>query len=735
MSNPFLRPLDSYERDYDIVGNAKSTLAKAIALDTGDTMAEAIAYVDEKCKSDWAPQSPQLNALTRKPRMDRKKSKGDLLTYLGWVGKNKHIMAPNLICYANPEVEESFLSGFIANNLKTRSAVKKEGFAAGMAAGKAKNDGDMEAFKENEEHALFCNLLQANFKIRNNSISGALSSPYNPLYYASSHTSLTSVCRAITSYANACNEKFLASNRHYFSPEVTIENIAYITRAADLTKVEEAMFLFYISPPSVEHVCKQIFDCAKLYWSNAETEDKIRRMVQNMTDVERAAFSFTGDLNSLHETNDKAMRNLYDSLLRKPRPVTDKEEQDAVLKTAVEDDVALGGFLCSDWMAGKTPRDLNAEERSIWVGYIKQCGDIFHQWKPFIDAFISTDIIPSSIHSLPTIVRRVVAGSDTDSSIFSTQRQVEWYTGKIDFSHRSVCAASITARMVTALIQHTLTIMSGQMAVGEPQLRRLDMKSEIYSKSMINTATTKTYAFTEDAVEGNQKASPELVVKGVVLKSSKLPTAIRSASEDFMWYCLNAPGVEGGISPLEPAAIIASVEHGVLSHLDKGHASFLRTEQIRAKETYANPASGPYFNYQLWNAVFGPKYGFIEQLPADGVKVSVLLPKEKDIAEYAAQLEPTMGRALLEFCHEHGKKYISSITVPADLLQEGCVPPEVLMVMDKRKILSSQMDPFYTTARGLGLDIRNGKLTHLFSDDFTPEQAQTYLPKGYDINI
>jgi len=718
----FVKPLDYYSRDYDIIGNYKQSMSQVIHLCTGATVEEARSFLDVKMDNEWKPKSPQMKALMREPRADRAKKKIDFLSYMDWVSAQNHILAPNLICYANPNIEESFLSGFISNNLATRSAVKKEGQAAGMAGDK--------------EHEKFCDLLQANYKIRNNSISGALSSPFNPLYYASSHTSLTSVCRTITSYANACNEKLMASNRHYYSPEVTIENIAYVTSHADLTAVSMAMDAFNISPPSVDFVLNQIFESTRLYWNQESSEAMIETMVRNMTDVERAAFSFTGDLHALHQSNDTVVRLFYDKLSTRTAPVMDKAEQEKWLGVAEDNEIALASLLCSDFMKGKKPKDLDPEGYGVWIGHIKNVLTVLDEYQLFIDAFISTRLMVGAIHSLPTIVRKVVVGSDTDSSIFSTQKQVKWYTGAIDFSHAAVQAGAITSYLASQHIVHTLALLSGQMAVKKDLLFKLSMKSEFYSKGYSQTGVTKVYTMSIDAQEGNVFGKPKLEVKGVLLKSSKLPGPVRDEIEKFIWYCMGAPGVKGGISPLQPAAILAKIEHRIMHHLRSGNTTYFKTEQIKTTATYAaEDSAAQVVCKDIWNELFGAEKGYIEQLPADAYKVNVDLSKMDKLMAWGDMLGQDKKNKLREFLHQRGKSSMTQLLAPTELMEGGVIPKELLMVMDTRKVLFSLMQPFYILSNALSLNIANSKFTHFWSDDFTEEQADKHLPEGYTIEI
>lgn len=720
----FIQPIESYTRDYDIIGNYTSSMAKALSLGTGKPVTETMSYLQQKMKEDWAPKSPEMKVLRREAYGDRKKAKIDLISYLNWVSDNNHIMAPNMVCYSDPAQAESFLSGFIGNNLNTRSRVKKEGQDA-KAAG-------------DDALAIFCGILQQNYKIRNNSISGALSSPHNPLYYASTHTSLTSVCRAITSYANACNEKFLASNRHYYTAEVTLENLAYIARAADLDKIQEAMHLYGITPPTVEYVYQQVLSSTRLYWDSEIEEARILTFIENMTDLERTAVSFIGDLNAIQETNDIVVRRFFDMFRLRNVLVTDKEEQKAIIKSSSDDDIALATLLCSDFTAGKKKSAFSDEENAIWVGSLKGIVTTQNNYKVFIDAFISTKIVPSSIHSVPTVRRRAVAASDTDSSIFSTQKQVEWYTGALGFSHIQVQAGAITAYLTSQLIVHTLALMSGQVNTAKDQLFRLSMKSEFFSKFQASTCAAKHYYMSEDACEGNVYAKPELVTKGVTLKSSKLPKPVRDEVAKLIWFLGGVIEREQGLSPMEVGAIAGKMEHRIKDHLTNGNPSYFRTEQIRRPESYERgEAQTQIVSKDIWNTVYGDKYGMVEHIPADGLKVSVLLESKADIKNWYEKIGERKSKQLTEHYARIGKKEpkVTTLLAPLDLLKDGKIHSELLELMNLRKMLYSIMQPIYMTLSTVSMDIVDSKFGRFYSDDLAESDCDDWLPPGYTIDI
>ena len=717
----FVQSIDTYKRDYDIVGNYKMSMSKAVSLAYNVPYMVAKEWLAEKMEDKWKPVSPVMQVLSREPMGDRSKNKTDLLTYLDFVQDTNSILAPNLVAYADRKREESFLSGFIAGNLKNRSKVKKEGQSA-KAAG-------------NEEHAIFCNLLQANFKIRNNSISGALSSPYNPLYYASSHTALTSVCRAITSYANACNEKLLASNRHFYSAEIAMENIAYVASHADITLIKETMQIFNIVPPSNEYLFEMTLKCTRLYWQSEEQEKIIYQMLCNLTPYEKAAYAFCGDMHSLQVTNDNVMRVMYSKLMRKPKPILDVEEQDAIKDLASDDDLSLATIMTSDFTKGKRITDLSEVERGVWVGYLEQRREVFIEYSLLVKAFLASPIMPASIHSLPTIIRKCVVGSDTDSSIYSTQKQVVWFTGKNDFSLKAIQVGAISSYIASQHIVHVLASLSGQMNTGEEQLFRLSMKPEFFSYAMANVSIAKHYFMNTAACEGSVYKEAEMDAKGVNLKSSKLPSQIRAEIEKFQWYLLSLPAKEKKVSPMEPVAIIAMIEHKITERLLEGDIAYFKTEQIKTPETYASPTDTKTVSCNLWNKVFAPDHGLIEQLPADCLKVNTYMSKMALVKEWASTLGPTKERLIMDFTTEWGRTNINQILVPLDNIENGRIPKEILSAMDLRKMLYSLVQPFYIMSTSTQLNIANSKLTHLWSDDLTYEEAEKWVPLDYKIEI
>lgn len=787
----YFKSIDDYVRDFDLLTHYKRTAGMHLALTKGIAKEEAIKMMDFLFDKVFDPKSPPMAALTREIRGDRKKAKIDFLSYIKWIEENDNILTPNLICYANPKHERSFVAGFIDENLANRKSVKKAGQKAETESEIALTNGNKEESERLALYGKFCGLLQNNFKIRNNSISGATSSPHNPLYYASAHTSLTSVCRAMTSTANSINERMLASNRHYFTPDVVLENISYILANVDQKQVAWAIEEYALQAPSVDFMMEVILKSTRNYWESEIHENRIRRVFENMSTLERCAYLFSGDLYSLQRVNDKVMRDFYSKMMTLPQEKTPAEETNKLIWNLDDDARAMLGCLSAAFMKGNSWDELRKTNEDLFcrVGsHVKNINSAMDKYGLLIRAFFTTNIMPQNLHQLPTIVRAGVAGSDTDSSIFSCQRQVKWFTGSNDTTEKSIPITGLTTFIVGQNIAHNLGLLCAQIGVEKDQLFRATMKSEFVFPVFQVTPKTKHYMASMAVKEGNVYAAPHYEIKGVNLKNSKLPPEIREVLEAFQTGLIDMISRNEDLTLQKVMSVPAAVEHHIKRDLEEDSAAWFKTQQVKTKETYAKPMTSPYRYILWWNEVFGPKYGMVEQLPAPCIAVNVKLPKAKDINEWVDTLPPDMARrakAYLEVKNGHrpdavdlfitslddpemsaeaekvlggkqggnleamleavsklspklavrGKNFMNKppfesftqMFIPMELINDNRLPPEIASIVDDRKVLSSMMQPFYLTMQTTGINMLDKKINTLCSDYFTEDQAKKHL--------
>jgi hypothetical protein len=146
--------------------------------------------------------------------------------------------------------------------------------------------------KGDEVNESFYDSLQNSCKIKINSLSGTHSSPGTISFLKSGHSTLTSVCRIITSTANATNEKFIAGNRHYYAPMITLANVIALTNDAKNHAVAETIHEYGLAYPTVKQAIELIKRSASYYWTNEDGFSKIERHLEKLT-KEEIAFMFT----------------------------------------------------------------------------------------------------------------------------------------------------------------------------------------------------------------------------------------------------------------------------------------------------------------------------------------------------------------------------------------------------------------------------------------------------------
>lgn len=188
-------------------------------------------------------------------------------------------------------------------------------------------------------------------------------------------------------------------------------------------------------------------------------------------------------------------------------------------------------------------------------------------------------------------------------------------------------------------------------------------------------------------------------------------------------------GKGNSLTPMNVIAPIALVEHNVLDDIRSGGATFYRYEQAKTKETYANPESSNYEKIELWNAAFGDKYGHVEELPAQCLRVPVTITKPDQVTEYLTTLPDNMAKGMKRHMDDWGKskKGYTAMLVPVDNLVEGKIPEEIRPIIDERKIVRTMTDAFYITAECYGMYALNKRNTRFYSDLYTKEDAENAL--------
>lgn len=704
-TNPFTLPKNEYVRDLNILKTYIEDTATYVSLMSGKPLNVCIEYVKTQVRpgGKFEFKDPKIVYLEREENGDRFKKEGTLARYLQDSIKDKELISPTLTTYLNPNVKQSLLVNYIDANVNARKVAKKAMFKARMNLDKV-----LEAIKDNE---------QTNKKLANNAISGAHVSPSTPLYNKTAHSTLTSNCRTTSGYGNANNEKFLCGNRHYWAPDIVKNNIISIKNHSDYVLIEKAMTEFGIRAPTIFETMECITYSTNLYWRDEKQLAQIHMLVTRLTDLERAAFVYTGDLYHLMKYNDEVVRRFIASLSsRKDAIVADP---DTVIEKAFEDHLHLAAQLCPQETKGKRVDELKGTHANhILAATILNVDKTIQDYSNLIKAFWVTENVPASVAYFPESIRRAAITGDTDSTIFTVQDWVIWYSGRLGFDDVSCGVAATMIFLAAQTITHVLARISANFGIEEKRIHQVAMKNEYKFDVFIPTQVAKHYYALISCQEGNVYAEYKKEIKGVHLKSSNAPKEIMDMAKNMMEQIMLTVVREEKISIVDILNQVAAVEHNVLGTVNRGSHEFFRSAQVKDAESYTKSAEeSNYAQYTMWNEVFSEKYGAIPPPPYMCVKISTDLKSPAKTRDWLAAIEDRDVATKLEtWMAKTNKKYVGTFLLPEQILASNGIPKEVLDAVDVRKIVFDASGVFYILLESLGIFMSNKKQTHLVSD-------------------
>ena len=704
-----LKP-EEYQRNYDIVETAIHDTALYLSINTGDSYPDCEEYVRNKVSSggQFQMHDPDVLCLAKDTPANRAIKPIKFTEYIKDVIDNQWIMSPTMAVYENPKVKRSILAQYIAGNIKRRSAVKKEQHAAMMAGDKV-----LEEYKESQ---------QTTFKIKNNSLSGAHASPFTILYNKSSHSTLTSTCRSATSYGNANNEKFIMGNRHYWSPEITRNNIVSIIGHTDYKALANVIEKYNIYLPTPSDVMDVIRYSTDMYWSSEEELQKIADFVNKLKPLQCAAFIYTGDFFHLRKYNESLVRLFISEMIATPTVPLLPEECDTVIASLDADLRTYINLLRAKELDGETMKELKAKpyEYGIYGATAKHISGVLAEYRDLIQALWVTINVPSSIAKIPNSIRRAAVTSDTDSTIFTVQDWVEWYTGAVGFDDQSMAVNYTVVYLASQTIIHILARLSANMGVITEQLHQLAMKNEFSFPVFALTPRAKHYYAFQAAKEGNVFKKPKLEVKGVALRNSNCPPAIMEQARNLICKVMDDIMQTGSVSATEVLGIVAKVEKDIIDSVMGGSYQFMPKTRINPAAAYsAGERNATFLNYSMWEEVFATKYGHTEPPVYVAVKASLDTDNKTKLNTWLESMEDqALSQRMRTWLNKQGRDKVTNLLLPMSVVSGTGIPKEVICGMNVRKLVYSVMEPFYLVLESLGLYMINGDLTNLVSDRY-----------------
>lgn len=729
MENPFVLSKPEYKRDLNLLKGYFNQNVIFLNKMTGASREKCLKSIQRNLsKTGKFPiKDPDVLMLRQESPGNRVKETSTLLNYIQEVTDTNRILSPSMVCYERPEVLKSPTAQFVEVGIASRKKAKAEQFRA-----KINGDKVLEKIKNSEQNAK---------KISINSLSGMHGFAGNILYVKSGHSSLTSMCRTATGYGNANNERLLAGARHYWSVDIALSNMLSLIDSQPADEFAKAIEECNLVYPSVEDTIDCIKRSTDMYWRNAKQFQNLIDFIERLDPVERAIVVYTGDLYHIAKLNDAYVRSFFDEIIKyDPVSATETfEDPKGFLDKQDGDTVTLAIYLNAEMMRGTSMDKLKEAGRTadleVLCRTVSKIQGTLQNYFTFIRVFLTPKSLPPTVANIRGILRHVVLASDTDSTIFTTQDWVEWYTGSNQRNKEGDGIWYTATYIACQCIVHVLAMFSANMGVSPHDLHRLSMKNEYAFPTFALTSRAKHYYAQRSAQEGNVYAESDMEIKGVALRSSAVPPAVIARAKKLMEEVLEKVDAGEQFELNYLYHLVWEWEQDIYTSIKKGQHKYLKTGQIQ--ESYANLEQSNYRHYIMWNEVFGPKYGMVDKPPYSIIKVPLRIKNKTDMKDWMNHIEKVdsaMAGRMAIYCTEKARDTIATLLLPNSILSGTGMPDEIMEFIDIRRLTYEILESFYMILESIGIFQVDSKYVRLISDVYTPPGEVNEIPLPTDQN-
>lgn len=700
--NPFLLPVDEYTRNINPIGDWLKQSALYISRIKNLPYEHCVQVLKSKVESgEIAFRNPQVLFYERGDNGDRHRRLAPLRTYLKETLDQGHILVPTGTTYLHHTQQESHIVGFLDEGVANRSKYKKLSQKYGSEGNIA-----LKIYYHNNQDAE---------KRTNNAVSGNFVAEGSVINNPTGHSTLTSMTRSMSSLSNASNERLIEGNRHYYTPQIALNNLISIVSITDQELITSTVEHFGLAYPNVDQVMKCIHRSTDLYFIDRKAMEMIRDFVQTLTPAECAAVVYTGDLYHLKEFNDGFIREMVRRFSRVPES-NQFEDPVEIIKGTDELIVNYAHQVAIDIVEGigKDYSKLLPEKVQIVAGICKNIETAIDYYRPLLKAFFLTRNAPCTIATIQSQIRRSVVLSDTDSTMFSVDSWVEWYFGELRFTPEAYGVAGSVMFMATQCIAHILAQFSANMNVEKKRLFTLSMKPEYVFPVFAQTSVAKHYYTCMKVKEGHVFRDIDMEIKGVHLKDSSIDTGLIKEGSALMEKILRTVMSGKKIEIIPYLKELSQREQELIHAIRNNDLRYMKRTKIKDKSAYSKgPELSPYQFYLMWEECFEKKYGPAPPPPYTALRIPVQLKNRTQITEWLAGMEDReVATRLAEWIKKFNKKTMTSIPVPMDLCVAQGLPLELQSIMDMKRIILALTKSRRIVMESLGVFAKSEQLFH-----------------------
>ena len=649
---------------------------------------------------------------------NRELKKGSFYQYQKIARNEGFVLSPSQTAYKDPVKNPALTAMFTDRNAKLRSVYKKTGQDA-----KVKGD---------KKKAGKFGILQQKKKEVNNSFSGANSSWYNALCNASGHQSLTSTCRSATSYANITAERFLAGNRMYVNEQVVLQELNNACLLADHDKIMGVVNHYNLVVPTAEDVFRCAERSFKKYFRSKRLEDEIKLFITTMDDASRAAFVYLGDLYHIDQLNPE----FVDSMFKEMYQFAERDESPCEeFYTKANDDIrALVFSILKDMTKGKLYIDKNGNdgltdsEKNIVNNTIKAFFIFLKKYELMLEGMWRMNYLPSGMAYLRTMLREVILTSDTDSAIMTMQYWTKRITGSYNFNNESYLVSFNLVYFVSESVANSFGKMCANMGVPPQLIDQLGAKNEYAFPVYCLSEAMKHYYAEKALEEGRVLPEPELEKKGVGYISARHNKQIGIEHDEYIIKDIIANVKEKVyLTREEVLGRPMRIEKETRETIRSGGIVY-QTSDIKTAESYKRGVNDATFKqYLMWQEVFAPVYGVVDEPPFSTYKVPVVLNKKRHIQAWIDSIEDrAIAARAKKFFEDNNIEAMSSMLVPIQIAEMRGIPKEIVQAVDEKRAVSQIMGPFYLALGGLGFFHTNIKNSKLMTDSMFATKSPSH---------
>jgi len=160
----------------------------------------------------------------------------------------------------------------------------------------------------------------------------------------------------------------------------------------------------------------------------------------------------------------------------------------------------------------------------------------------------------------------------------------------------------------------------------------------------------------------------------------------------------------------------------------------LKTTNIKSRDAYQGDEKS-YHYHRMYNAIFGPKYGYLEEPPYDAVKLPVNLGSKTAMKDWIESIEdPVIRNGAKQWFEDTNGRTYATLILPEYLVENHGIPPELIAAADLRRTAFATVEPYYHVLECLGVFMIDKKRTRLLSDYYGESlDAEEVLPELKDV--